>query len=115
MKGTACGWCFGATPDACIACLRRRAESAEAELRRLGHGSEVIDVITESGTRFTSYVGDAAWDTVDNRARVRAHHAACEVRMAQAITWLVTVKADQPASIIAHRARLALEALRGKR
>lgn len=29
----------------------------------------------------------------------------------KAITWLVTVKADQPAGIIAERARLALEAL----
>lgn len=89
--------------------------AAEAELRRLGYGEEVIDVITEGGTRFTSYVGDAAWDTAGNRARVRAHHAELEARIAQAITWLVTVKADQPAGIIAHRARLALEALQGKR
>lgn len=34
-------------------------------------------------------------------------------RVAKATTWLVTVKSDQPASIIADRARLALEALRG--
>jgi hypothetical protein len=33
-------------------------------------------------------------------------------RVDKAITWLVTVKADQPASIIAERAKLALEALR---
>ncbi len=38
--------------------------------------------------------------------------AAAEARVQKAITWLVTVRADQPASIIADRARLALEALR---
>jgi hypothetical protein len=36
-----------------------------------------------------------------------------EAKMAEATTWLVTVKAEQPASIIAERARLALAALRG--
>lgn len=35
-------------------------------------------------------------------------------RVRRAITWLVTVRRDQPASIIADRARLALEALQGK-
>lgn len=54
------------------------------ELRRLGHGMEVIDVITESGSRFTSIVGDPAWDTADNRARLRAHHARVEQELAAA-------------------------------
>ncbi len=35
------------------------------------------------------------------------------LRVEKAITWLVTVKSAQPAGIIAERARLALEALRG--
>jgi hypothetical protein len=39
---------------------------------------------------------------------------ALHARVARAITWLVTVKGNQPASIIADRARLALKALRGE-
>lgn len=60
-----------------------RLAAAENELRRLGHGTEVIDVITETGNRFTSHVGDVSWDTADNRARVRAHHAATESELAE--------------------------------
>jgi hypothetical protein len=70
--------------------LLTRAEEAEAErdaaeneLRRLGHGVEVIDVITETGNRFTSHVGDSSWDTADNRARVRVHHDATESELAE--------------------------------
>jgi hypothetical protein len=47
-----------------------RAESAEAELERLGHGVEVIFVFGDDGEpKFTSRVGDASWDTRANRHR----------------------------------------------
>lgn len=44
----------------------------------------------------------------------REEYNELDERVQKAITWLVTVKSDQPASIIADRARLALEALQGK-
>lgn len=51
--------------------LESKLKSAEDELRRLGYGTEVIDVETKDGTGFTSIRGDVSWDTADNRARVR--------------------------------------------
>ena len=63
---------------------KSRAEAAETALKRLGYGTEVIDVITDNGTRFTSYVGDPSWDTAENRARVRSEHASLRERVADA-------------------------------
>lgn len=64
--------------------LAEAAEAAEAALKRLGYGTEVIDVVIDSGTRFTSYVGDPSWDTAENRARVRSEHASLRQLIADA-------------------------------
>lgn len=51
-----------------IVALEARVAAAETELRRLGYGVEPIFVFGEHGRpSFTSLVGDASWDTVENR------------------------------------------------
>jgi hypothetical protein len=57
--------------------------------------------------------GENAVDLEARCLELEASLKGCRQRVEKAITWLVTVKADQPAGIIADRARLALEALRG--
>jgi transcriptional regulator with AAA-type ATPase domain len=53
-------------------------KAAIDHIGHLGHG-EVIDVLTENGVGFTSYRGDAAWDTTGNRKRIRdRYHAQSE-------------------------------------
>ena len=58
------------------------------------------------------------WDDVTallwERDEARTEADTLRARIERAVTWLVTVRSDQPASIIADRAKLALEALRGK-
>jgi hypothetical protein len=58
------------------AALQARLESAENEMRRLGYGTEDIDVLLDDGTGFVSKRGDACWDTAPNRTRVRVRYHA---------------------------------------
>lgn len=73
----------GLSPEGLAVYWASRAKAAEDELRRLGHGSEVIDVITDQGVWFTSHVGDASWDTAELRARRREHHAKMRAKAAE--------------------------------
>jgi hypothetical protein len=53
--------------------LESNLASAEAELVRIGY-HEPIDVVTADGVCFTSTRGDVAWDTAENRKRVRERY-----------------------------------------
>jgi hypothetical protein len=76
------------------------------ELRALARESGADDALRDA-VRFYDLVRKA-WEGT------RDEYNELDERVQKAITWLVTVKSHQPASIIADRARLALEALRGK-
>ncbi len=66
-----------------------RAEAAEAELARLGHGSEPIFVFGDDGLpKFTSYVGDASWDTRQNRERTFRFIKSAEAKIARVVAAL---------------------------
>jgi hypothetical protein len=89
---------------------KTRSEAAETALKRLGYGTEVIDVVTDNGTRFTSYVGDPSWDTAENRARVRSELASLRQRVADARRTLTC-----PHRSDATRVSDALKILRGEK
>lgn len=57
-------------------------EAAEAELKRLGHGVDVITVFNADGLpSFTSHVGDRSWDTRENRQRAHEFILRAEVAL----------------------------------
>ena len=76
------------------------------ELRALAREPGADDALRDA-VRFYDLVRKA-WEGS------RDEYNELDERVKRAITWLVTVKWHIPASIIAERARLALEALQGK-
>jgi hypothetical protein len=86
--------------------LQRRDEGEPlhvAIVERLRRKERELLELKEDCTRYQALEFDKGCKLTDSSARIQ-----------KAMHWLVTVKSDQPAGIIAHRARLALEALRGK-
>lgn len=109
--------------------LRQRVQELEHQLGilresdgrelRLGVTATRVEELHQLALSATDAQGEALRDAVRFYDLVRKawqgsneEYAELQGRVATAITWLVTVKADQPASIIADRARLALKALR---
>jgi hypothetical protein len=67
---------------------------AKRELERLGHGVEPIFVFGDDRRpRFTSLVGDAAWDTTENRKRAFAYVQRTQGELATARAMLANVLA----------------------
>lgn len=66
------------------AALAKELEEARAELRRLGHGTEIIACLRDDGSLLcTSRVGDPAWDTAENRRRVFAFVCKASAKVAR--------------------------------
>lgn len=73
-----------------------------------------IERLREENARLRTELEDTRAGAARRReyaAETEAQLVAANAVITTAITWLVTVKADQPASIIAHRADLALKTL----
>lgn len=87
-------------------------ERLRAEVERLRGKASSVDCMRREVTRLRDALSRDAHATVAGWDAVHTRLAAAEASAQKAITWLVTVRADQPAGIIADRARLALEALR---
>jgi hypothetical protein len=75
------------------------------DIAERGHAPEEVLAALRVAVRYYDLVRKA-WEGV------REEYDELQTHVDTAVTWLVTVKADQPASIIADRAKLALEALR---
>jgi hypothetical protein len=111
--------------------LRERVRELESRLgiQRESDGQEILVGVTTERVEELRILADAAneasgpgdalrdavlfYDLVRKAWKgTREDYDELQTRVDLAITWLVTVTPDQPASIIADRAKLALKALR---